>query len=315
MDDSHEPEIIRFLRASGLAPTPDQMEQVLQFQRKADEARDLSNRLHPTYPVKRDLVALKSRWDAKDPNVACLDHGEGRVTYELHFTAEQLAQIESGYLAIRPPVEGYPPGWSHEAKVFARVVEEWADAISLFQAIAPEPQKARTRTLESVANALMKLDQSLSDLDSAALGYWYAKVADTLALDGVQISGADDRITSMQDHPLRAVVEAGELRQTIRKIIAETVSATNSAKTDLPKFDHRENDVRLTTALQLERLIIEHQIAFETKETGFAAMVLRMIFELADLHVEKVGYWLSNASKDERSHARWLQSLQNRQSD
>lgn len=312
MDDAHEPEIIRFLRNSGLDLTPEQAEQAIQFQRRADEARDLSNRLPPAYPVRRDKATLKARWEGGDPNVRCTDHGEGHITYALHLTPAQLAQIEAAYLASRPPVEGYAPGWSHQAATFARIVEGWIDAIPLFQAIAPEPQKARTRTLESVANALMKLDQSLGELDSGALGYWYAKVVDTLALEGIQVSAADDRITSMQEHPLRAVVEAGELRQALRKVFAVTVSATQAAKAELPKFDRTESDVRLMTALQLERLVLEHQIAFETKESGFAAMVLQMIFEVAGIEVEKVGYWLGRALKDERSHAKWLQSLHDR---
>ncbi|HEY8131045.1 MAG TPA: hypothetical protein VII12_04070 [Thermoanaerobaculia bacterium] len=158
MNDPQEPEIIRFLRASGLDLTSEQVEEVIQFQRRADEARDLSDRLRPVYPIKRDVAALKARWAASDPNVSRTDDGEGNTTYELHFTEEQRAQIEASYLASRPPVADYPPGWSHEATIFARLVERWADSIALYQAMTPKSQKTRTRALESVANAFSKLD-------------------------------------------------------------------------------------------------------------------------------------------------------------
>lgn len=315
MNDIKEPEIIRFLRASGLSLTSEQVEDVIQFQRRADEAKDLSDRLRPAYPIKRDVAALKARWEAHDPNVSRTDDGEGNTTYELHFTEEQRAHIEKSYLASRPPVPNYASGWSHEATIFARIVESWADSIALFQAIAPKSQKTRTRALDSVANAFSKLDQSLAQLDSGALGYWYAKVTDALESNDLDSYEPEPQRASMQSQPMRAVVEAGELRQSLRKAIAAIVEATKNAKSDLPKFDHPENDVRLTTALQLERLIIEHQIPFETKESGFAAIVLRMMFDLAGIEVEKVGYWLNRASEDDRSYARWLQRLRDRQGD
>jgi hypothetical protein len=163
-----------------------------------------------------------------------------------------------------------------------------------------------------VANALTKLDQSLAALDSGALGYLYAKVADALAVAGIHLSEHDDRLVSIMHNPILAVAEAGEGRQHLRKIIGEIVQATNSASEDLPTFDRVENDPRLRVARQIERLMREHQLPFEANETGFAAQCIRAMFELADLDVEKVGYWIKKAIDHPDSDARWLQGLRDR---
>jgi hypothetical protein len=62
----------------------------------------------------------------------------------------------------------------------------------------------------------------------------------------------------------------------------------------------------------MERLMREHQLPFEANETGFAAQCIRAMFELADLDVEKVGYWIKKAIDHPDSDARWLQGLRDR---
>lgn len=48
---------------------------------------------------------------------------------------------------------------------------------------------------------------------------------------------------SMLNHPLRAVVEGGELRKDLSFAIEVIVNATKSASDTLPKHDHVESDV------------------------------------------------------------------------
>lgn len=224
MEDDPVPDVIRFLRASGIEMTAEQIEQVIRFQRRADEASDTMERVARAYPIKRDQATLKARWAAKDPTVRATADGEGIITYERQFTEAQIKNLEDAYIANRPLVDGnYPLGWSHEAKVFVRIIASWAASVDLFRAIAPPDQKARTRSLDSVANALTKLDQALATLDSGALGYLYAKVIDALSVATFHQSESDNRLASMMDNPLLAVAEAGEGRQRLRKIIAEIV--------------------------------------------------------------------------------------------
>ena len=293
--------------------TKEQVEEVILFQRRADEASETLQRVARAYPIKRDNATLKARWQGKDPNVRATADGKGNITYERQFTAAEIKNLETAYIASRPPADSnYPLGWTQEAKVFVGIIERWAASVDLFQAIAPPDQKTRTRSLDSVANALTKLDQALASLDSGALGYLYVKVADSLAAAGLHLSTHDNRLVSMIDNPPLAVAVAGEGRQLLRKIIGEIVKATNSASEDLPKVDRVENDPRLRVARQMERLMREHQLRFETNETGFAAQCIRAMFELADLDVEKVGYWIKKAIDRPDSDARWIQSLKDR---
>ena len=306
-------QLLGFIRASVPDLTPEQIAQCVQFMRRASAASDTMMRVGRAYPIKRDMAALKARWDANDPNITATDHGDGRITYERHFTEAQAKKLEEAYIANRPPVEGfYLPGWADEASVFVRIIEGWAASIELFKAIAPPDQKARTRSLNSVANALTKLDQALAMLDSGALGYLYANVAEALATAGFHSDEADNRLVSLMENPALAVAEAGEGRKILRTVIAEVVEATNSASKDLPTFDHIENDPRLGVVRQLERLMREHQLPFEANETGFAAQCVREMFDLADVEVEKVGYWIKKAIDHPDSDARWLQSMRDR---
>lgn len=281
------------------------MDEVIKFWDNFEETQDLFNRLPAAFPQKRDIAKLKGRWDAGDRNVMKTDHGEyGGITYSLQFTPEQRTELKRVYIAARPGrnidvIES-------EALVFVRVIESWAAAIDDFHSLTPDTQKERKRTFGSIGLSVMKLDQSLAELDSEALGYWYGHVVDALAISGLRLSEADNRMSSMLNHHLRAVVEGGELRKELRAVIGVIAKATECASEGLPKHNHAENDPRLMTAKALERLIIENGIPFDSTETGFAAITLRAMFDLAGLDIEKVSYWLKKVEDDPDSYARFL---------
>jgi hypothetical protein len=313
VENNRELELTRFLRSSGIEMTSEEVEQAVQFVRRADEASDAMRRAARAFPIKRDLATLKARWEAKDPNIQAIDHGDGRITYERRFTDAQIEILQKAYVANRPRVQDYYLlGWSHEATVFVRIIESWAASIELLQAITPPNQKTRIRSLNSVANALAKLDQALGTLDSGALGHLYAKVAEAMMEAGSLPSEAANRSGSLRQSPALVVAEAGEGRKVLRTVIAALVNATKSAAGDLPTFDHVENDPKLGVVRQLERLMREHQLPFEASETGFAAQCVRAMFDLADVNVEKVGYWIKKAIDHPDSDARWLKSLGDR---
>jgi hypothetical protein len=56
----------------------------------------------------------------------------------------------------------------------------------------------------------------------------------------------------------------------------------------------------------------EHQLPFDASEKGFAAQCMRAMFDLADINVEKVGYWIKKAIDHPDSDTRWLQGLRDR---
>lgn len=311
MNDTDEPDVIRLLKASGLDLTPEQSEAAIAFQRRADEAHETTLRVARAFPVRRDVAALKARWQHKDPNIRATRDDKGGVSYERQFTDAQTHELEEAYLASRPRA---PSGfsWAHEANVFVGIIEAWAASIALFQATTPPEQKNRVRSLRSVTNALTKLDQAPADLDSGALSFLYAKLADSLAAAGFQLSESEGRPGSMMDDPMRAAAEAGEGRKLLRVIIDQGVQAATSATKDLPTIDRVETDPRLGTVRRLERLMLEHQLPFEATEASYAAQCARAMFELADYKVEKVAYCLRKAIDHPDSHARWLQSLRER---
>jgi hypothetical protein len=311
MEDPAEPPVIRFLRESGLELTPDDCKAVMMLQNRADQAQELMMRVGQAFPIKRDVAALKARWERKDPNIVATRYDDGRVNYEREFTDAQREELKRGYLNNRPCTsKGFT--WEQEASIFVRIIEGWAASIDLFQASIPPEQKTRVRAIKAVGAALVKLDDALAALDSDALGFLYAALADDLATVGLGPEVIEGRPTAMVDDRLRAAAEAGEGRKTLRFIISRAVNASTRAAKELPLIDRAETDPRFVAVQHLERLMLEHQLPFEANETGYAAQCVRAMFELADAQVEKVGYWIRKAIDHPRSHARWLKQIRDR---
>lgn len=281
------------------------MDEIARFNRHAEEAMDLSRRFFNAFPVRRNVGTLKQRHEAGDRNVTCYKNEDGNIfDYQLKFTKEQRQALLDAYKQARPG-SGEHMDHGVESEVFVGVLESWGDSIQLYSERKPDVQKYRTRQLESIEVALLKLDEALSKLDSGALGYWYAHVADATAKCGYQLSATDGATVSMLREPFRATVEAGEFRQILRPLVAAWIESTKAAAATLPKHDHQENDDRFATAKALERMVIEHTIAFETSETGFPAMCLHAVFDLGGMEVEKVSYWLKKVADDPDSFARF----------
>lgn len=300
----------------------DEWKEVRDFQKRADEALELFNRSAAAFPVKREVASLRARHDAADPNVIKIYHGEkdeDGVEYRLEFTDDQKTELHRVYLAARPRGDGVTPypdeneRAEFDASVFVGTIERWAGAIGEFQSTIPATQKERKRSMESASNAIMKFDQALDALDSAALGYMYAHIVDALAPRGVQLSPADNQITSMVDHPVRAMVEAGEFRARLRGIIEAVVEATKSASDTLPKHEHTENDPRYQAAANLEKVMVRTGLPFNSSETGPAATFLRAIFELGGIDIEKVSYWLKKVEDDPDNEAAFLKRMRDGQ--
>lgn len=263
-------------------------------------------RSREVFPVRRDLAALRKRWEAGDRNVVATVDEDGNPTdFGLEFTQEQRDDLVKGYKLAR---KGAPFDLDHQARVFVSILEGYGDGVDQWQAIKTPDQKTRVRTIRSFINAVEKFDAALAGMDSAALGWLYAVVTDRLAAEGVQVT--DDRdVVSMRGHSIRAPVEAGELRAKLRRIAAAIVEAGDEACATLPKHEFVENDIRLKVSLWLERQVLEHDLEFDTSETGYPAQCLRAVLELGGIDVERVDYWLKKAAEHPDSHGRFLRSL------
>jgi len=282
------------------------MNEIDRFRRDFEEITDLYRRGTVAFNgPRRDMAALKARHDRDARNVVVYcDENRNPERYVLEFTPEQADELRGAYHIARG---GSCPG--DEDHIFVKILEGWADAILDLQSLKPPDQKARTRAIESFVVGCHKIDTALSDLDSTALGWLYGNVVDELATKGIQISDGDGRIASMKAHAMRAQVEGAELRHVLREVVAAVVKAAATASNTLPKHDHEGSNPRWKIAQALERLVIEHDIAFDTAEAGFPAKCLRSMFDLAGLDVEKVSHWLKKAAADPDSYRRFLQRM------
>lgn len=274
----------------------------------ADKMNDLMHRSFAVYPIRQNILELKKRHETGDKNVMAYRDEHGAIDhYELKFTAEQSQELRRAYkdaLGDRVPTAGQCE------KVFVRILEAWGAAIPELMSVSPLPNKSRQRAIVSFANSMEKMDAALDELDGGGLGWLYANVVDKLSENGVRVSPDDMDIVSMKNHPIKAMVEAGEFRQELRKLTKAVVDAAVDAKENLPIIDRVENDPRFTTAKALERRIIEEGFEFSTSEVGFPAQCLRAIFELGGLDVEKVSYWLKKVAEDPDSYAKFRQRMQ-----
>lgn len=269
---------------------------------------DLMHRGRSAYPIQQDQAYFKKRYLDGDKNIAaylddsgCIDH------YELKFTTEQKQDLERAYWTA---VDKKIVFDDSAAIVFVGILESWARSIPDYLKIAPPSHKERQRSIDSFIKGIEKIDTALAGLDSAALGWLYAKAADKLSEEGIRISPDDGEIVSMKNHPIQAQVEAGELRNEFRRLAKSLVEAATDARETLPQSERIENDPRMTMAKALERQIIENGIDFSITESGFPAQCLRAVFELGGLEIEKVGYWLKKAADDPDSYARFRRRMQ-----
>ena len=288
------------------------MDPIKQFWNNFEEKQELFFRGMVTYPVRRDLAALKRRRDLGDPNViAYVDESGHPYNYELKFTKAQSEDLRKAYRSAKKRLV-LPD--ECEDELFVNIIESFSDAILDLLVIEPPEQKVRQRAIDSFVNGVEKIDAALAEMDSSAIGWLYATVVDKLSSEGVQVSAGDNNIVSMRQHAMRAQVEAGEMRHELRKLALGVVAAAREAQASLPKYERNENDARLRTAKALERQIIDHGIAFVVTETGFPAQCLRSMFELAGLETEKVSYWLKKVADDPDSYAKFLDRMRQKSS-
>jgi len=283
----------------------DSFKSVLRFVDRADEAFDLVQRIPGAIRHKAPYMAARAaRWHDSDPNVEkCSREADDDFdVYRLVFTEDQRMTLRAQYWRARG-LDRRPrdDDGVDESTDFIETIETYANAYDYWRASQPGPQKNRQRAIESVANALERLDSALAALDSAALGFVHANIVDAGARHGFEIYESADLLASMLNEPLRAQVEGGELRKSLLARLAVVIDATREAKTNLPKHDHAANDWRLVgAAIPLKTLCMDHGIKFETTQRGFTAEVLRALFDLAGVDVKQVSYWLKKAAEDPR---------------
>lgn len=296
---------------------------VMGYLRRADEAMDMFYRAGETFPiaenpnVKKFQADLGRRWKEKDPHVAayCEDEKGQPTRFELEFTKDERKVIINDYLAARN-WDGFFGGdkdKNYEANVFTGIIEGHASMMPVSDAIMPPKQKDRQRSVEAVANAFDRFTDSLNDLDSAALGWVFALAEEHAAKIGETLRTSGPDIPTLRNYPIRSMVEAGEIRQAIDAMARAIGPAIREAAKTLPKAERNDNDPRLHAAFAMERILAEHHIPFETRDSGFAASCLRAMLDLAgyldDTETVNVSYWLKKVANTPDNEVPWFGAI------
>jgi hypothetical protein len=244
------------------------------------------------FPVRIGYSQLADREAKGDRTVRKVMYGD-EVTYELVFTDTQAAALKVAFLEAHPQKGRY--GLDDDAKTFVSLIQGYANAIVTQGVADPDGQKERRRNIESFAKAIERMDETLAKLDSAALGYLYAKMADKFAENGLELSPSDGRAISMLAHPVLSMVEAGELRAHLRKIAFLATDAARDAAQSLPLHDNESDRFEWKSAAAVQRTLVENGISFVPTETSFAAVTLRALLSLAGVEHDQVSHWLRKA--------------------
>ncbi|WP_321942922.1 hypothetical protein [Paraburkholderia tropica] len=252
------------------------------------------------FPIKISYSELSARAAAGDPTVRKVVDGD-EITFELVFTDSQAADLKAAFLDAHPQKGRY--GLDEDAEAFVSLIGRYANAIVTQGVAEPDGQKERRRNIESFAKAFERMEETLGKLDSAALGYLYAKMADKFAANGLELSPSDGRVVSMLAHPTLSMVEAGELREQLRKMAFLATEAARDAAQSLPLHDNEGDRFEWKSAAAVQRTLVESGISFVPTETSFAAVTLRALLGLAGVEHDQVSHWLKKAGDHWFAHS------------
>ncbi|MBN9425553.1 MAG: hypothetical protein J0H09_03500 [Burkholderiales bacterium] len=245
-----------------------------------------------------DWPDLATRHAAGDPHVFEVRDPDGSATYEVSFTADERTAICDAYAEARPAYRAQPERLQEEFEVFVAMLEGWANWHLLDAWRNPIEQKARRRSLEAIAGALEGVRAAILELDLAATGFVYAKIADAIAQIMSSADGQPESGTPMVDRPLEAMSNAAEMRRDLLAYLGPAAAAARQAADELPHIDRSGADTRLVTARALRAELDRHGIPFQTSGAGFSAIALRATFELAGLRLDRIDYWLRKAAEE-----------------
>jgi hypothetical protein len=186
-----------------------------------------------------------------------------------------------------------------EGEIFIGTLEGYASGIPPFKTVRPPEQKRRREKVRSLANTLEKLHQTLTKIDSAALGFavWRGmQEVETKKL------GANPFLSGWP-----AILLASRLRDECLPLLAAFSDGVRSAHKGLPLHDF---NFMLESAIAVERIFRQNRLSFTVNDSGFAAQCLRAIFMLGGLNDSRVDYWLTKARDSEEALVKRLENRQ-----
>jgi len=186
-----------------------------------------------------------------------------------------------------------PSAESRDADIFLRRLEGLASTHASSQASKSPSRQSRKEQLNALGKRLANLADDLDRLDSGAAGFWLHKLSER-----VEVRTADGRVFPATPEGLSPAHFAVALTREITPLMAKASTAAFAAAKTLPADDVK---VDLDVALGIARLFFEHQFDYTTSETGFAALCLRAVFDLARSPKDRADYWLTKARDSDNS--------------
>jgi hypothetical protein len=205
----------------------------------------------------------------------------------LHFDDASAAELRAMYeAAAEEQVD------DAAVAMFVAELERFADVALQMAASQLPPQQERLRQFNRIAGHLMGLHEALSELDSAARGWWLKEVTKAIPDAG------------------RAEVPPAAFMAQMKLLAPELLSGlqqlqlvTQHAARTLPKPVRPERPA-MFAARGVVQVFENHLLLIEAGENGFAAAALRAVLRLMDETADeatRVSYWLQKAI-DERPY-------------
>lgn len=241
----------------------------------------------------KTLLALIERAKS-DPDRVKLIRMEGEPDrYQIAFTKSERQEILDKYIECRRPFwKGAPGELEDSAESFAALLVIVAEGILWSDAAMPDEQTTRRKKFEQLKGAFLRVSELIEELDSAALGFFVAKIEE-----------AEGRSALLND-PVMAMTTAGEIKPNVIRTLSMLQEVAATVAKDLPAYDREQNRPHMKAAMLLDKYFFEHSLEFTDSEAGFAALCLRKAIGLATgKEPERVAHWLEKSLAHEDSMA------------
>lgn len=229
-----------------------------------------------------------------DPDRVKLLRMEGEPDrYQIAFTKSERQEILDKYIELRRPFWKGPSGELEDsAESFTALLVIVAEGILWSDAAMPDEQQKRRKKFDQLKGAFLRVSELIEELDSAALGFFVAKIEE-----------AEGRPALLND-PVMAMTTAGEMKPNVIRTLSMLQEVAATVAKDLPAYDRDQNHPNMKAAMLLDRYFSEYSLEFTASEAGFAALCLRKAIGLATgEEPERVEYWLSKSLAHQDSMA------------
>lgn len=184
-----------------------------------------------------------------------------------------------------------------EAEIFVETVQSWGEWAVDIAAQERRKQDVRKELANSFLNAVSKTIDTMATLDDAALGYLLSA-----GFEQVEADFPSETIPNeMKGNPFAFMILATDLKTKYSSWLGSFHAGMASAARELPVLSKDLASPQFVIAAAIEDRLGRLGMAFTTTETGLAGTVLHAVMNMANIELNKAGYWLEKARNHENS--------------